>query len=88
MRPGASSNSRAVLFVSPSGPLISRTLPHAMLAAMRTLRPHALLDAFLADHRRCPLAVDDLDVRPAPVRVWCSCGAGITVRLPPGPGGP
>jgi hypothetical protein len=59
----------------------------AILAAMASADPYAALDAVLMEHRLCRPGLDDPDVSPMLVALWCSCGARIAVRFPPLPGG-
>ena len=49
--------------------------------------PYGALDAFFLEHRLSRPGLDDPDVSPTLVCLWCSCGARIAVRLPPLPGG-
>src|SRR4029450_13252568 len=59
-------------------------LPHATVTAMLSRDPYTALDAFLTEHRLCRPGLDDPDVSPILVALWCSCEARIAVRLPPG----
>jgi hypothetical protein len=61
------------------------TEPSYQAAARAALSPYGALDAFLTEHRLCRPGLDDPDVSPMLVAPWCSCGATIAVRLPPGP---
>jgi hypothetical protein len=46
---------------------------------------YAALHAFLTEHRLCRPGLDDPDVSPELVALWCSCGARLAVWLPPVP---
>jgi hypothetical protein len=63
--------------------------PHTLASAARdnpgVRNPYAALDAFLTEHRLCRPGLDDPDVSPMLVCLWCSCGAQVTVRLQPVP---
>jgi hypothetical protein len=48
--------------------------------------PYAAIDAFLTEHRLCRPELDDPDVNPMLVALWCSCGARITVKAASGVG--
>jgi hypothetical protein len=52
---------------------------------MRCPCPYTALDAFLSENQLCRPGLDDPDVSPMLVALWCSCGAKIAVRLPPVP---
>jgi hypothetical protein len=45
----------------------------------------AAVEAFLEEHRLCRPGLDDPEVTPTRVALWCSCGARAAVTLPPWP---
>jgi hypothetical protein len=47
--------------------------------------PASALDAFLIEHRLCRPGLDEPQVTETVITLWCSCGASITVTLPPVP---
>jgi hypothetical protein len=42
--------------------------------------PYAALDAFFLEHRLCRPGLDDPDVSPMLVALWCSCGAKLIAK--------
>jgi hypothetical protein len=49
----------------------------------RAWNPYTALDAFLTEHRLCRPGLDEPDVSPMLVCLWCSCRARIAVKLSP-----
>ena len=57
--------------------------------AMGADAAYGAIEAFLGEHRLCRPGLDDPDVSPPRVALWCSCGGRSAVTLPPpAPGKP